>query len=253
MNKPLSILAGLLVVGLVGIGMNNEQAVAAAQAKGDAAKSQDSVSLIEGRLRALFNELPDTIAESPLKGIYEAIYGSEIFYVSADAEHLIRGDLFELATLSNLTEERRGDGRLKIMSEIPESSMIVYKAKNEKHVVTVFTDIDCGYCRKLHKEMAQYNDIGITMRYVAFPRAGANSPSYDKLVSVWCADDPLKAMDAAKNQGKIEQKKCDAPIDQHMVAVRALGLTGTPAMVFSDGRLQPGYSPAARLLATLEK
>jgi thiol:disulfide interchange protein DsbC len=135
------------------------------------------------------------------------------------------------------------------MAAIPESSMIVYKAENEKHVLSVFTDIDCVYCRKLHQEMAQMNELGITVRYLAFPRAGLNSPSYDKAVSVWCAGDRNAAMDSAKGSGQIEAIKCDAPVAMHMQVARQLGVNSTPSLVLEDGRLQPGYAPPKQLLS----
>ena len=249
MTKYIPLLLSFIFVGVVLVDANNEISVAATQPVEPPVVLQGDMGLIQGRLWQAFNNQPDAIADAPLPGFYEAVYGSKVYYVSSDAKFLISGEIYDLATLDNLTEERRAGGRLKIMAGIPESSMIVYKAKQEKHVLNVFTDIDCVYCRKLHQEMAQINELGITVRYLAFPRAGVDSPSYDKAVSVWCASDRNKALDNAKGSGRIEPAKCDAPVRGHMAIGQQLGISGTPGLILDDGRLQPGYAPPRQLLS----
>ena len=115
--------------------------------------------------------------------------------------------------------------------------MLVYKAKNQKHVITVFTDITCGYCRKLHSEMKELNDDGITVRYLAFPRQGVPSPMPDNMRSVWCAADPLKAMTDAQNGKSVPVAKCDADIAGQYHLGGVLGVNGTPAIVLENGTL----------------
>jgi thiol:disulfide interchange protein DsbC len=243
------LLLSCLFAGVLVVGVTAKPAVAATPSAPDSAVvPADSMALIKGRLQGAFNAEPDAIADAPLAGFYEVVYGSQVFYVSTDARHLISGELYDLATLENLTEQRRAGGRLKIMEGIAESSMIVYRAKDEKHVINVFTDVDCVYCRKLHQDMAQLNELGITVRYLAFPRAGVDSSSYDKMVSIWCAKDRNRAMDEAKGSGKIKPLKCDTPVLQHMAVGQQLGISGTPGLILEDGRLQPGYSPPAQLL-----
>ncbi len=250
MTKHLFFLVSILFVTAIIVVAKKEEAVASNLTAEQLAPAPSAeLELIKGRLSKAFNHQPDAIADSPMTGFYEAVYGTEVYYVSSDAKHLISGEVYDLVTLDNLTDLRRAGGRLKIMEAIPESSMIVYRAQEEKHILNVFTDIDCVYCRKLHQEMSQINALGITVRYLAFPRAGIDTPSYDKAVSVWCAEDRNKALDEAKGSGKIVSAKCDAPVRQHMILGQQLGISGTPGLILEDGRLQPGYAPPKQLLS----
>ena len=129
--------------------------------------------------------------------------------------------------------------------------MIVFAPKVVKHTVTVFTDIDCPYCRRLHKEVPAMNELGIKVRYLAFPRAGVHSPSFKEAVSVWCAKNPAQALTDAKAGKKVPEVTCDNPVLQHMALGEQVGVTGTPAMVLEDGRMLPGYIPATRLAQLL--
>lgn len=203
-------------------------------------------------MQAMPNAKVDAVAPSPIAGFYEVLIGTQVFYVSKDGKYLIEGDLFELASKKNLTDTRRSAGRMKVMSTIDESSMIVFAPKNYKYTITAFTDIDCGYCRKLHREMNDYLDKGIRVRYLAFPRSGVNTPSYFKAVGVWCADDRKAAMTQAKAGGKVEEKKCKHPVDQHLAAGEAVGVTGTPTLVMDNGTVIPGYVNATQLVQMLE-
>jgi len=209
---------------------------------------------LKADLVKIFGGNPDTVVAAPVEGFYEVAYGPKLYYVSLDGRYLFSGDLFDLKKRTNLSENNRASARLKALSTVDESSMIIYKAKGEeKHQITVFTDIDCGYCRKLHQGMAQMNDLGITVRYMAFPRAGINSPSYDKAVSVWCAKDRHKAMDNAKSGLEPPKVTCDAPVKDEYAMGKAIGVTGTPAIVFKDGTLMPGYLPPQKLSLALQQ
>lgn len=209
---------------------------------------------LKSMLLKSFGRAPDLIAPAPLDGLKEVVYGTEVYYVSNDGRYLMSGALFDLTSQSNLTEQRLSTIRVDMLKGADESAMIVYKAKGEqKHTITVFTDIDCVYCRKLHSGMAEMNKLGITVRYMAYPRAGIGSPSYDKAVSVWCAEDRNKAMDEAKNANKVVAKKCDkAPVAEQFMLGKKLGVSGTPAILLEDGHLMPGYAPPDRLLALLD-
>lgn len=209
---------------------------------------------LKGVLAQLMPGTPDTINATPMKGIYEVAYGSQILYISDDGRYLVNGEMFDVQKRANLTEERRTQARLVALKSVGEKSMIIYPAKGQaKHTVTVFTDIDCGYCRKLHQGMAEMNNLGITVRYLSFPRAGVGSESFKKASDVWCAKDRNKAMDNAKaNQSVTDVQNCDAPIKNHMALANAFGVNGTPALVLDDGRLLPGYLPPQQLLAVLE-
>ena len=196
---------------------------------------------------------PSSIEATPLPGLYEVSYGSTIFYFNKDASLMFRGDIIDVKQRVNLTEKKRGEARGELLKSMDESQMIVYPAENEKTKVTVFTDIDCPYCVKLHREMADYNAEGITIRYMAYPRSGIGSASYQKAVNVWCADDPARAMSDAKNGKPVPKKTCDNPVAQQYKLGQALGVQGTPAMFLEDGTSMPGYLPAKSLSAAVNK
>ncbi len=195
----------------------------------------------------------DAITESPVSGIYEVEVGSEIMYISGDGNFMFQGDLIDLNQMSNLTETRREKSRAKLIANIKEEEMIIFAPEKTKHTVTVFTDIDCGYCRKLHREMDDYNKLGIAVRYLAYPRSGVGTESYLKSVTVWCADDRKSAMTAAKSGKKLETNNCNNnPVEKHMKLGELIGVRGTPSMVLADGTFIPGYVPAERLYKVLE-
>lgn len=194
----------------------------------------------------------DSISKSSVPGFYEVVFGTEVFYVSGDGRYLLNGSVVDLKEGKNLTEQKRGEGRLKLISAVDPKSMIAFSPKKVKHRITVFTDIDCVYCRKLHQEVDEINKLGIEVRYMFFPRAGVGSKSYDKAVTVWCSANRQQAMTDAKAGKTLPEKKCDNPVDEHMAVVEKLGITGTPTMVLEDGSAIPGYIPAARLAAILD-
>ncbi len=190
---------------------------------------------------------PTSIEETPMPGIFEVSYGSTIFYFNKDASMMLRGDIIDVKNKVNLTEKKRGAARGKLLNSMDESQMIIYPAKNEIAKVTVFTDIDCPYCVKLHREMKDYNNEGITIRYMSYPRAGLGSRSYQKAVNVWCSDDRNKALTDAKEGKPIPEKNCKNPVAKQFQLGQALGVQGTPAMFLEDGTSLPGYVPAKRL------
>ena len=213
----------------------------------------DDLAAIKAMLTKMNIANPDSIKASPVKGLYEVAYGTEIYYMSADGRYLVSGEMHDLSTKLNITEEHRKTARKTILDAVDPKSMIIFKPKGEiKHVITVFTDIDCGYCRKLHSGMQEMNDLGIEVRYLSFPRAGINSPSYNKAVSVWCADDPREALTLAKADKPVAVATCDNPVKDEWQLGKKLGVTGTPAIFLEDGTLLPGYMPPSRLLQTLE-
>jgi thiol:disulfide interchange protein DsbC len=195
---------------------------------------------------------PDVIEPTPVAGIYEVVVGPHIIYMSADGRYMFQGELIDVSTRQSLTEPRRRQAVESVIDNVSEAKMIVYEPKKTKHTITVFTDIDCGYCRKLHNEMQSYLDAGIRVRYMFFPRAGKGSDSYRKAEAVWCADDRKAALTAAKNRKPIDMKTCDNPIDEHMALVETLGARGTPFIVFENGDTQPGYAPAAQMARLLD-
>jgi len=202
--------------------------------------------------RALADFGPDSVQASPVPGIYEVTIGPHIVYVTGDGRYMFQGELLDVKKRVSLTEPRRRQVTKQLMDGVSEDEMIVYEPAKPRHTITVFTDIDCGYCRKLHNEIQDYLDAGIRVRYMFFPRAGAGSKSWQKAEAVWCAKDRRAALTAAKNGKPIEMKTCDNPIKEHMQLVEKLGARGTPFIVLEDGETQPGYVPAAKLSQLLD-
>jgi thiol:disulfide interchange protein DsbC len=194
----------------------------------------------------------DSIKPSEVKGLYEVIMGANIYYVSDDAKYLIQGRLVDLATRTDLTEAKLSGTRKLALEKLGVDKMIVFKPKIGKYKVSVFTDIDCGYCRKLHSEIDQYLSQGITIQYLFFPRAGKGSDSYNKAVSVWCSDDRNAALTAAKKDQKLPAKTCVNPVDEHMQLATDFDVKGTPMIVTEKGNVFPGYLPAKQLVEALE-
>ena len=193
----------------------------------------------------------EAIQPSPIPGLYEAIVDMRVFYVSEDGQYLMSGKLYEVETSRDMTTPRLSGVRAKILSEIEDKDTIIFAPKEYRHTLTVFTDIDCPYCVKMHREMDQYLEAGIRVRYLMFPRAGIGSGSYDKAVSVWCAEDQQEAMTLSKNGQKIPELNCDNPVKNHMQLVQALNVRGTPAVFDEAGEQLGGYVPIARLAARL--
>ena len=241
-----STLSGLLLAGLV----NAESETKTATTSDDSS----AIIALKQQLTKTFRRAPDTITKSPIDGVFQVLYGTEVVYVSADGKYFIAGDLINTETRENLSAIAQRSVRKDIIKEKAKSP-IVFKAKDEKHVLKVFTDIDCPYCAKLHREVPKLNEKGITVEYLMFPRAGIKSKSYDKAVSVWCAGDSKaqqKAMTTAKERKPIEEKKCENPVEAQYKLGQEIGVTGTPALVTSSGRLIPGYIPADRIAKMLE-
>ncbi len=197
----------------------------------------------------------DSIKPAAFPGMYEAVYGPQIIYISANGRFMLEGDLYDLKNRMNLTETKRRAGRAKLVREMDEKDMIVFSpaADKVKFTITAFTDVDCGYCRKMHKQMKQYNDLGIAFRYMSYPRSGVNTPSYYKAVSVWCAKDQKAAMTQAKSGVNLPKADCDNPVKKHMEAAKLVGVTGTPTLVLESGRVIPGYVEPKRLIKILEE
>ncbi|MEJ2765454.1 bifunctional protein-disulfide isomerase/oxidoreductase DsbC [Photobacterium sp. MCCC 1A19761] len=198
---------------------------------------------------------PSSISSSPMPGMNEAVTERGIVYVSDDGNYFLVGHLYDNAAASpvNLTEQKMAQLNKAKLAGM-EDEMIVYPAKDEKYVVTVFTDTTCGYCRKLHSEMQAYNDAGITIRYLAFPRGGERSRNFGEMSAIWAAKDPAKAMDAAKDgsfDANGQPQRADL-VRKHYELGVAMGVNGTPALVLEDGTMLPGYQPASRLRQLLD-
>ena len=194
----------------------------------------------------------DSVKPAVVKGLFEVVVGANIYYVSEDGKYLLQGRLVDVAARKDLTEEKLNVTRKLAIEKMGQANMIVFKPKITKYTVTIFTDIDCGYCRKLHSEIDQYLAQGITIQYLFFPRAGKGSDSYIKAVSVWCAEDRNAALTAAKKDQKLPEKTCDNPIDKHMQLAAEFDVKGTPMIISENGNVYPGYLPAKQLVEALE-
>lgn len=217
------------------------------------AAAADVEERITQRLQAAVPGLQiERMAPAKAPGIYEVYTSSgQIMYATEDAEYLFIGDLVKLETAGyvNLSEQARTSQRRQTMDEYAKNGgLIQYAAKGkQKAVIDVFTDIDCGYCRKLHSEMDELNELGVTVNYYGFPRSGPGTESFRKYVSVWCAEDSQAAMNSAKIGGAVKSADCANPVAEQYNLGRLIGVTGTPAIVLEDGTLMPGYVPAKTL------
>jgi len=191
---------------------------------------------------------------TPVSGLYELTRGTEIAYVTADGKYALSGDLIELASNDNLTETHRRDIRAKLIGAIPESEMVVFGPRDPKYTVTVFTDVDCAYCRQLHSQIAEYNRLGIRVQYLFYPRTGPNTESWTKAEEVWCSSNRNDALTLAKRGAPLQAKACpNNPVAKHYALGRDFGLQGTPAIVLANGELIGGYMPPGELVQHLKE
>lgn len=197
---------------------------------------------------------PDSINPTPIPGLYEVMIEGQVLYLSEDGRFALQGDILDLSTHDNLTEKRRGELRTAAINAVGEDNMVIFAPEGPtKYTVTVFTDIDCGYCRKMHSQITSYNKEGIKVRYLWFPREGIGSDAFNKAVSVWCADDRKAALTKAKQGASIEQKTCDNPVKAQYELGQKLGVRGTPSMILEDGEMLPGYVPPTQLAELLAR
>ncbi|AJQ94480.1 DsbC family protein [Gynuella sunshinyii] len=218
---------------------------------------------IKAALASIDKQVPIvSIDESDLDGMYQVVLQNEdTLYVDASGDYFVIGDLYRNGEsgFENLSEPAKlkaraayNEVRKGILDQVDPASYITYAASApEKTVVTVFTDVECPYCRKLHAEMAQYNKLGITVRYAAYPRAGIGSSAYNKMVSAWCSPDPREAMNNLKQMKSIPSTNCNSPVAEQFNVGRQIGVQGTPAIVAADGTMIPGYVPAEQLAQRL--
>jgi thiol:disulfide interchange protein DsbC len=190
---------------------------------------------------------------SPVTGVYEVSRGSDISYLSADGRYAILGDMIDLDSDANISENRRRGFRAHMIESVPDSEMVVFSPKDPKYTITVFTDIDCGYCRRLHSQIAEYNRLGIKVRYMFFPRSGPDTDSWHKAEAVWCSSNRADALTRAKKDEVINSPKCPADIIARDYELgHKLGVEGTPAIFLASGEMLPGYAPPGQLAKYLK-
>lgn len=208
---------------------------------------------------AIAKRFPDMnindVRPTPMKGIYEVAMGADLAYVSADGAYLIAGDMYEIGTRTNLTEAGRQKSRIQALAKLDESDMIVFKpaAAKVKHTITVFTDVECGYCRKLHGEIAQLNERGVQVRYLAYPRAGPGTEDWAKMEAVWCSSDRKKAITDAKAGKDVKAQACSTPVARQFKLGEQLGVRGTPAIFTASGDYIGGYLAPDQMVKELDR
>ncbi|OGI44397.1 MAG: hypothetical protein A2637_03180 [Candidatus Muproteobacteria bacterium RIFCSPHIGHO2_01_FULL_65_16] len=191
------------------------------------------------------------LTPAPVAGLYEVELDTQVFYVTGDGKFVLFGDLVDLNTRASLTEERRGKIVSGLFDQVGEQNMIVIAPRKTKRTITVFTDVDCPYCAKLHLDVPELNKHGVKVRYLLYPRNGLGTETYRRSVAVWCAPDRVKAVGIAKAGGKLELKTCPNPVEQIYRLGQRVEISGTPTIFLDNGRRLAGYVAPARLLALL--
>jgi thiol:disulfide interchange protein DsbC len=217
-----------------------------------AVSAEPDLSQIRAELARSFPEAKSaTLRVSPVAGLYEVDLNGQVVYVSADGKFLILGDILEVKTRINLTEGLREKSVVKQLDAMGEKDMIVMGPANAKRTITVFTDVDCPYCVRLHQDVPELNKYGVKVRYLLYPRSGIGGETYQRSVSIWCADDRVKAVGIAKAGGRLAKKTCNNPVERHFQLGNRLDVSGTPTIFLDNGKRIGGYVPAAKMLALL--
>ncbi len=206
-------------------------------------------------IAAKFPELKvEDVRPSKIKGMYEIRIGSDSAYVSADGKYVIAGDMYEVDTRVNVTEQARAVERRALLAKLDERDMIVFSPTTKpEHTITVFTDVECGYCRKLHSEIDQLTKLGVRVRYLAYPRAGPGSADWHKMEAVWCAKDRRAAITKAKRGEEVKAPNCSTPVAKQFALGEQFGVRGTPAIFTMNGDYIGGYLPPKQMKQQLDE
>ena len=196
---------------------------------------------------------PGAVRATPVPGLYVVRVRGQFLYVTADGRFFIHGDLYDSRSRRNLTELSRRDDRLEVVDAIAPDSFIVFDTEEPRHTLTVFTDVDCPYCAKFHLEVPELNELGVRVRYAAWPRTPPGTQSYARSISVWCALDQHQAMTDAKAGREVERVDCENPVQEHFEAGQRVGVRGTPTIVTDKGDLIGGYVPYRELVQRLDQ
>ena len=211
----------------------------------------ETEKMLSGKIKEVLGKdaVVNSVTQTPVQSLYEIVFNNgKVVYMSEDGRYVFEGDLMDLAERQNLTENRRIAARGETFENIDVSKLIEYAPEKTEHVLYVYTDIDCGYCRKFHNQMKQLNDNGIAVRYLAFPRAGLGSPAYEAAESAWCSDDKKSALTAAKAGKSIPPAVCDDRVAAQYELGKSMGVRGTPSVFLADGKEMGGYIPAEELI-----
>ncbi|HEY0938986.1 MAG TPA: DsbC family protein [Steroidobacter sp.] len=218
------------------------------------AVDQKAMATIRATLARKFPDMTiNNVQPTPMKDIYEVSLGTDIAYISADGRYLIAGEMYEIESRTNLTEAGRQKTRVKALARLDEREMIIFKPAKVKHTINVFTDVDCGYCRKLHSEIDQLNQRGVQVRYLAYPRAGPGSEDWEKMEAVWCSMDRKKAITDAKAGREVKAQQCATPVAKQYQLGGELGVRGTPAIFTTSGDYIGGYLTPDQMVQELDR
>ena len=216
------------------------------------ASEQEQIDKVRAELVKMIPQAAQAeIVAAPAEGVFRIQVQGNYAFAYVDGDYVLLGDLYDTKTQTNLGDQASAERMASRLKDVPASQMIVFGPEDPKRVITVFTDIDCGYCRKLHQEVPQLTEAGVQVRYLAFPRAGVGSPSHQKYVSVWCNEDQQTALTAAKAGRDVATASCQNPIEDTYRLGREVGVRGTPTIIFDDGTVTPGYQPSAQLIERL--
>jgi thiol:disulfide interchange protein DsbC len=223
---------------------------------GFAAVAASAQDLTKEELASRLNGIAvENISDAPIPGIYQVAVGANVAYVTKDGKFIIRGDIYDAETSANVSEETRARARATLLGTVDPETIIVFKPASGpvKHTITIFTDVDCGYCRQFHREIDKVTALGIEVRYLFYPRTGPNTESWTKADEVWCAPDHNSALTRAKLGGEIPNSaKCATPVEAHYELGQRIGVRGTPAIFNEAGDLLGGYLPPASLAKVLD-
>ncbi len=222
-------------------------AAADASAGSPAAKARAAILSINPNITI------ESVATSPLPGFQEVIVTGQVLYVSDDGRYVLQGSLFDAEEKRDLSQVGLSQLRKTLLAGVPKEQRIIFAPADPQYTVSVFTDVECGYCRKLHEDIAEYNARGIAIEYLAFPRMGPGSDDFRLMEAVWCAADRKQALTDAKSGDRVPTNTCDNPVAAHYALGQRAGLTGTPMIVAEDGTQMPGYMPPDQLLAALQR
>ncbi len=242
--KQLIIALGLVFAGLVALNIGSAEKVTA--------QDNSDIDRVRAELVKMIPPASDAeIVATEVDGVYQLEIQGNYAYAYVSGDHVLIGDLLNTKDQVNLGDQAQNARMAKLVGEVSEEKMIVFGPEKPKRSITVFTDIDCSYCRKLHREVPELTAAGIQVRYLAFPRAGIGSDSHKKYVSVWCNEDQQSALTTAKANGNVPTASCDNPVSESYQLGQRVGVRGTPTIVFDDGTVTPGYMPSNVLIERL--
>lgn len=194
-----------------------------------------------------------SITPAPVPGLYQVLIGADVLYFTADARYVIRGEIYDLQQRRNITGEQLAQVRVQRLLALTPEEYIEFPAREKKHTVYVFTDTDCGYCRAMHAKINDYNRLGISFRYLAYPRNGLQAETAGIMRRIWCAEDRQEALSLAKRGRAVYAAACADPVDAQYQLGEEMRITGTPAVFSDTGRYLSGYISPEELLVLLQQ